>query len=324
MQRFRKLLIPIEGESSRQKLLARASRLARQNGSTLTLVSVIDDLPTYAMHALPSLGKLQSIVAQDRSETLELMAAGLRNDGLEVKTKVLSGRRYLELSREVIRGGHDLLMKEAEPNQSLLFGSIDMHLLRTCPCAVWLFKPEHTDHTFTKVVAAVDPAPPVDEDDPLRLTPNLASHDPSLDRKVLECASSLAENEGAELLVVHAWSAPGEHLVRGDLTLGQDQIDRYIEDSRAAAQQALNQLMQHTPAPGGRRSVHLIKGEPAEVIPSFATSNQADLIVMGTVGRTGIPGLIMGNTAESILQRAGCSVLAVKPDSFVSPLGQTV
>jgi len=41
---------------------------------------------------------------------------------------------------------------------------------------------------------------------------------------------------------------------------------------------------------------------------------------MGTVGRTGIPGLIMGNTAESILNNIGCSVLAVKPPGFVSPV----
>ena len=42
---------------------------------------------------------------------------------------------------------------------------------------------------------------------------------------------------------------------------------------------------------------------------------------MGTVARTGIPGLLIGNTAETILQRVDCSVLAVKPDGFVSPVG---
>ncbi len=46
----------------------------------------------------------------------------------------------------------------------------------------------------------------------------------------------------------------------------------------------------------------------------------ADLIVMGTKGRTGIPGLIIGNTAENVLQRTKASVLAVKPNGFVSPV----
>ena len=44
------------------------------------------------------------------------------------------------------------------------------------------------------------------------------------------------------------------------------------------------------------------------------------LIIMGTVGRTGIPGFIMGNTAETILNRIDCSVLAIKPDGFVTPV----
>ena len=45
-----------------------------------------------------------------------------------------------------------------------------------------------------------------------------------------------------------------------------------------------------------------------------------DLVVMGTVGRTGLKGLIMGNTAETILRSVRCSVLAVKPEGFVTPV----
>jgi nucleotide-binding universal stress UspA family protein len=47
---------------------------------------------------------------------------------------------------------------------------------------------------------------------------------------------------------------------------------------------------------------------------------QIDLIVMGTVGRSGISGLFIGNTAEKVLQKVDCSVLAVKPEGFVSPV----
>ena len=65
---------------------------------------------------------------------------------------------------------------------------------------------------------------------------------------------------------------------------------------------------------------HLIKGFPSKVIPEFAQKIDADLVVMGTIGRTGIPGLIIGNTAEDILNQIHCSVLAVKPADFVSPV----
>ena len=64
--------------------------------------------------------------------------------------------------------------------------------------------------------------------------------------------------------------------------------------------------------------VHLIKGDPSTVIPRVAKSQKIDLIVMGTVCRTGLPGLIIGNTAESILNQVNCSVLTVKPRGFVT------
>ena len=65
---------------------------------------------------------------------------------------------------------------------------------------------------------------------------------------------------------------------------------------------------------------HLIKGWARKEIPAFAKSIDADLIVMGTVGRTGIPGFIMGNTAETILNQIDCSVLAIKPPGFETPV----
>ncbi len=66
--------------------------------------------------------------------------------------------------------------------------------------------------------------------------------------------------------------------------------------------------------------LHIVKGEAHRVIQDLAQEHKADLVVMGTVARTGIPGLIMGNTSESILNNIGCSLLAVKPPGFVTPV----
>ena len=65
---------------------------------------------------------------------------------------------------------------------------------------------------------------------------------------------------------------------------------------------------------------HFVNGVPREIIPQFANSNNTDLLVLGTVARTGIPGLFMGNTAENILNRLRCSVLAIKPPGFETPV----
>lgn len=74
------------------------------------------------------------------------------------------------------------------------------------------------------------------------------------------------------------------------------------------------------PLSGIPHNVHLLKGDPAEVIASLTAKKRIDLIVMGTVGRTGIPGFLIGNTAETVLRQVNCSVLAVKPEGFVTPV----
>ena len=66
--------------------------------------------------------------------------------------------------------------------------------------------------------------------------------------------------------------------------------------------------------------LHLIKGDAKHIVPTIARELDVDLIVMGTVARTGIAGFFMGNTAESILTQLDCSVLTVKPPGFISPV----
>jgi nucleotide-binding universal stress UspA family protein len=65
---------------------------------------------------------------------------------------------------------------------------------------------------------------------------------------------------------------------------------------------------------------HLLRGDSRKKIPSLAHKLGVDLVVMGTIGRAGIPGLLMGNTAEAILDQAECSVLAIKPPGFITPV----
>ena len=69
-----------------------------------------------------------------------------------------------------------------------------------------------------------------------------------------------------------------------------------------------------------RDRIHFIKGNPGGAIPRFAKRRRMDLVVMGTVARSGIDGFLIGNTAEKVVSKLGCSLLAVKPDDFVSPV----
>ena len=64
----------------------------------------------------------------------------------------------------------------------------------------------------------------------------------------------------------------------------------------------------------------MMKGEAGKLIPAMAKVKEVELIVMGTVSRTGVAGLLIGNTAEKVLNQVGCSVLTVKPEGFITPV----
>ena len=66
--------------------------------------------------------------------------------------------------------------------------------------------------------------------------------------------------------------------------------------------------------------LHMVEGETCEVITEFVEKKKIDVVVMGTLARTGISGFFMGNTAESILNTIDCSMLAVKPPGFMTPV----
>jgi len=67
---------------------------------------------------------------------------------------------------------------------------------------------------------------------------------------------------------------------------------------------------------GIQYQTHALKGDAADVIIKTASRFDVDLIVMGTVGRVGISGIFIGNTAETVLNNTRCSVLTLKPREF--------
>jgi universal stress protein E len=63
-----------------------------------------------------------------------------------------------------------------------------------------------------------------------------------------------------------------------------------------------------------------MSGFPEPAIADMIKEKSIDLLIMGTLGRAGIRGVITGNTAERLLPRLNCSMLAIKPDGFQCPI----
>ena len=116
----------------------------------------------------------------------------------------------------------------------------------------------------------------------------------------------------------HAWVPFAERAVRSHAA--DDQFASYLEHARQRAASTLGRIAQSFKGRFDERAMMLRRGEPADAIPEFVVSEGIDVLVMGTVARGGIPGMLIGNTADRVLRKWPCSVLTVKPDGFVSPV----
>ena len=67
-------------------------------------------------------------------------------------------------------------------------------------------------------------------------------------------------------------------------------------------------------------NLHVLHGKPTETVLTFAEREQSDLIVIGTADQSAMAGLLLGSTAESIVEKSRTSVLAIKPEGFISPI----
>lgn len=309
------------GHDTDTKTLALAADLARANYAGLTVLGVSDqgaDIERLAHYReLPASEVRDAFIAETRKR-LEALVGDIAGD-LPTSIDVRIGKPFLEIIHRVLEAGHDLVIKAAEEFDGIrryLFASTDQHLLRKCPCPVWLVMPDQRRPART-VLAAVD----IDEfsaSEPETLT--------ALNDRIVETAAKIALFEGARLHVIHVWEAPAEGLVRRWST-SDDSVLTYVRDVEKRHRAALDAVIARARDTVGDGAAarfdltrHLARGVPRIIIPAQARALGADILVMGTIARTGIPGFIIGNTAEDVLNGVDCSVVTVKPPGYVSPV----
>jgi nucleotide-binding universal stress UspA family protein len=320
MKRFKNILYVNETGVNQSSAMARAVSLAKHNQADLTIVDVISDKIIAAAVGLPPDGpsaeELKTEVAADRRRALASLIAPF-TQGPDIRIQVVTGKRFLEVIRMVLSQSFDLVIKPAENPDWVdrLFGSDDMHLLRKCPCPVWLIKPSEKLR-YKTVLAAVD----IDLLNPLPTNQNL-------NQTILELAGSIALADNASLHLAHAWDASAEQTFLSQKGISAESVDAYVGEKKTMHENGLSKLgiaLKEWTKTSALKTIaprlHLIQGPAKKMIPQLANDLSADLVVMGTIARGGIPGFIIGNTAEAVFYQLICSVLAVKPPGFKSPV----
>lgn len=303
MEPFKSIVVDIDVLAPSHPALERAARLARNSDASLTITDIVS-VPPYARRYLPP--EVEEEMMDVRRQRLAKIAQGIT--GVRIGTRLLSGRPATVLIQEVLRTGHDLLIRsharELTAPGYKPFGAVDMELLRKCPCPVLLVN-HGADWHRPKIAGAVNAS-----------TEDAAER--SLNVRIVDMTLQMSKLEGGIPVLLQAWAPFAEHTVRNHSS--EEAFAAYVEDVRRRTSADLAHLAQTF---GGRLSgvqtAHR-RGEPEDVIPTFVVSEGIDLVVMGTVARTGIAGLLIGNTAERVLRKLPCSVLAVKPEGFICPV----
>lgn len=234
--------------------------------------------------------------APEAAARLEAWAAPLRARGLIVFTRLFSEPFVPQAAKAARNDGYDLVLVAVDGEH----GPSPMadRLLRDGAAAVLQVGPGD-GRPARRVLVGVDP----DDMDADRT---------ALSDRVLRVARAVAHAEGATLSVVQAWQAPGERLVvlRAD---GDTEAAYYAEMSRLRALRALARLVTPQGLDASGPHVHLEKGPPDEVVPAVAAEIDADLVVLGTVGRRGAWRRLLGSTAERVARVCPGALLTVTP-----------
>lgn len=298
------------GISDETEGLKQALSLARNNHAPLKVLVVCPEFPK----EFPDYRRKyeESLIAQvEASVNATKQAIKLGEGTVDISIELVSDKTpATRIIQYLLQHGHDLLIKEAEPRDGAGSGfrAIDMELLRQCPSPIWLCRPILHSRHHIRVAVAVDPE----------------SSEPAADalsKRLLELSRSLADSCSGELHIISCWDYPFESFLRGSpwVKMSEAQITEAVLNPQEEHRFLLDGLIKGSGISGDYR-VHHVRGKAEDRIPEFVADQKVDILVMGTVARTGIPGFIIGNTAENIVQKLSCSLMALKPPGFVSPV----
>ncbi len=301
MRNPQKILIVITREKPVQSALERAFLFARSNHIELTLYSAVYEpaLELTAILAPDERKMLKQQYLEARQNYLDELCQQHSKTGFTLKSKVVWHKKLSHAVVEYTQDNEfDLTIKSISSDASSKNPFImptDWHLLRFCKSPLLLVRDEEWKSQGA-VLGAVNPT----SDCPDHL---------KLNHKVIEYTQYLSELLGCEAHAINTHVSP---------TLEMPSDYPSLEHLRQKVTQIHTEKMQELMSqhPFKEQHIHVVEGLPQDKIPATAQKIGAQLVVMGTVGRTGLTAAFIGNTAERVLSRLQCEVLALKPDNF--------
>ena len=236
------------------------------------------------------LASFRDAAARKLHKTLEAVTA----EGIEAEMHLAEGEAGGGIADCAARNGADLVVmgtRGLSGLKHLLLGSVAQRTVEEAPCPVMTVGRESEASgalRFRKIIVPTDFSPS--------------------SQQALTIATQLAKTAGpAELVVVHSYFVPRSI----QACAGRLSEPRFGKRSTRLLE-ALESVVKVLGNEGIPASYELNAGDPERVILEIAETHEADLIVMGTRGRTGLPHALLGSVAERVLRAAPCPTITVK------------
>ncbi|MBB5035066.1 universal stress protein [Prosthecobacter vanneervenii] len=297
MKKLHHVIAAIDFTDCCRAALREAARRASLDGAAITVVHVMDE---FLVHELKNaLATDQATVRADWLERLKKFVADAEVSSA-VNAEVRIGTPFTELVEACRAHSADLLVMGAKGsrNEPHRIGVIAAKCVRKAPVDVLVVR-EDAQGPFKKIVACVD------------FSENSA--------KAVQCALHVAQQDSGELDCLHVFqSALAMSLDYGGFapslpaTYDPQAVDNWRKELAAFLEPLTREGEGVSVAQHVTERVNI-----REAILDHVSETHASLVVLGTSGKTGLREMLIGTTAEKIVQHVPCSILAVKPDGFV-------
>lgn len=282
--------------------LAQAMLLARRDEVKLTALLVCPALPeAMREYKEPYRSGLRSQLQQRVDACAHSVGVNPRRIHLEVQVEA-HPPPYERALDYAIAHNCDLLVKQTEPTEGDCgFKALDLALVRKSPCPLWLSRPSHPLKRGGKIAVAIDPESVEPEERQQSL-------------ELLRVGRLMADAAHGPLEILSCWDYAFEGYLRRNtwFHVPDNDLHTIVQGARTRHANTLSTLIEESGI-GGARQIEHLRGQPESVLPDYVTRHGVDVLVMGGPVRSGLSGLLMGNTSEDIMRGLDCSILALKP-----------
>ncbi|MBV1907060.1 MAG: universal stress protein [Pseudomonadales bacterium] len=293
MKAVKNILVIADKPKHEQRALHRALDLQKQTGANLNIKAFVFD--SHVANGNAFAGKQRSKIKHEliakHNEWLNSLLKDIDTCGEVTKEVIWVSDIAKWVARHVSDSPQNLVVKSVNHTESLTHTPLDWDILRTCSAPVLLCT-DIAQKTKPRVLAAID----------------MSRHKgkrKKLNKKVLNMAAYFANTKNAELHCVYT--------VEISQVLKDLDMINPKSHARVVREQIMPELEEFL-APYGVPAdrIHMPVGKVGKTVSKIASQIRAELLVLGTSRRSGVGALVVGNSAEKVLRKSHCEVLAIK------------